>query len=335
MSEDGVTPCDPTRPPLPAVTEFLEQNKSNFAPSLETVLQQLKQDATLKLQNLNCETFRSQVNATLNQGQFQSTNYIVKGNNSEYVNPGLSSEFNAPLKAPEYFDSDKCSDIRDLEINHAKLFECDLKGARYQKIIAKINDILANQVRKDSLVEVIKLKIKRWNEEDIAKCGDITSQAYKDWLKKQLQDIIADMLNDAGLWAVGDIQHKRQNPFHIRNTINTVDYVDYYNSIASIDDHFDYLQDDEKKEIAFYLENNFNSIKGIDRVHYLEAMSKGLSVNGTNLPNVMPLTISKSAGSMIYTVYLDQFIFTENSAQFNACVKIEDTQSGKNISLQS
>lgn len=323
--------CDPTKPPLPEVTEFLTQNENNFGPKINSFLLEIKQEYSLKIQSLNCEGFRSEINSVLGISEYSTYSNTVKGINNEYVNLGLSENFAEDIKVSDYSDNRKSPDITKLEKNHVLLFDCDRKSIKYNKIVTRINTILADPELLDQILEEIKSKIKQWNEEEIVKYGDINGQAFEDWMKERLKEKIMELEDDVTLFSALSKSKSDNLPFRKLNIQKDVDYIDYYNSIASIDNFFgSEISKSEKEEIAFYLQNGFNTIKGIDKVHYLEAMTSQFSASsGNNVPSAMPVKISNSLGSMIYTVYLDQFVMSDQGAQFDACIKIEDTDSGK------
>lgn len=333
-NRDGVdingNECDPSPyPPNPEVVKFIEDNEVGFELALDSLLRQLKQEYSLKLQSLNCEVFRNNMNADLSNYTEVS---VVKGSNDQYYELGLSSNFDTEIPTSEYDDSRLNPNIKAIQSNHAKLYDCDLLSIKYNKIISRIITILEDETLQEQILEDIKNIIINWSAEEMTIYGEggVSSQAFTDWMKEQLKEIIMELEGDKTLFSLIQKNKSSKQPFRVHPIENSIPYIDYYNSMASIDKEFGgKLTSSEKEEIAFYLANGFNSIKGRDRVHYLDAMTQSVSSNGTATPNVMPLKLSSSAGSMIYTMFLDQFEFTETSAQFDACIKIEDAESGK------
>jgi hypothetical protein len=326
--------CDPT-PILSGVSTFINENGEQFESVLISILESIRNDYQFKLQGLNCQLFRNQINLALANPALGDYSEIVKGQLNEYFESGLSSNFASPLVLSDYDDNRKTVEIEMIESNHQKLYDCDLKSIRYNKIIDRINSILNDENQLNQLLAEITKRMARWNAEELDRYGDVSSNSFINWMTEVVKEIIVELENDPALFSFNFHRHKTQDkkkPYRIKKVNNEVPYVDYYNSMASISDVFgDNISMDEKEEIAFYLENGFKTIKGIDRVHYLEAMSQFTSSNGGGYPNLMPIKLSSTVASMMYTIYLDAFEFTNTSAKFDACIKIEDQESGKSL----
>lgn len=324
-------PCDPTapvNPPLPEVVNFLSQNSGQINSSILSILNTLISDHNLKIANLGCTTIKNEVDG-LNTNLGYNPIFTV-GASSEYTTPStlLDNFASKPLKDETKIEG-KNPSTKDLEDRHVDLYECAVKSQKYQTIISLANDIINDTMKLNALKSNIKSKIEKWSSVEVAKyIGPENQDAFNEWLLTNIKKYLEQISNNPDLFAIIE---KKSMIIKQRNMLQ-LDYIDHYNAIASINDFFPNVNDNPKNELEFYFNQDFQTIKGIDRAFYLEAMSKKISLN--DIPNnvyTLPIEIKKQVGSYILTLLLDEISFTTTTGRLDAYIIVEDQETGRKI----
>ncbi len=321
--KDG-NPCNPTNPPIKEVETFLTANKAKVETDIETILNEIKADYTSKLAALNCGAKKTTLESLI--APLGINKKLITGDHDEYILAGMSDKFSSAIKKCQ-IDSDRDQVIKNIENTHVELYDCDVKSKKYNLIISTINALLVPAKLKD-VKEIFINKIKGWSLEDFNKYGAAGQETeLKNYLTEELKKYMADEANNPALFTA---LYKKKSNIEINYIKKEVDYIDYYNTLTSINDEFPALTKSNKEEIEFYLKQDFQTIKGIDRAFYLEHISQNV-VNYDPASNVwtLPVEIKKQVGSFVYTIYLDKISFSPTGAKLDAYLILE--HNGKKI----
>ncbi len=323
-------PCDPTlqpNPPLPIVTEFLNQNGGAIDIDIVTILNQMKDDALQKLNALGCNNIKTEVINLKNTLNYNSN--FITGSQDQYVTiPELVENFQSPISKSDTDIGGKDITVKELENKHVDLYQCAIKAKKYQLIIDIINDILNDQSKLAACKDAIKAKIEKWTSEEAGKyIGTQNKSAFDIWLLDNLKIHVEFLANYQGLFT-----NVRTNKINFYKKDIELDYIDHYNSIASLSSHFTNIKNDEKNELEFYFNQDFQTIKGIDRAFYLEAMSQNISISDiANNVHTLPVTVKKQVGNFILTLILDKIRVTTATGILDAYIIVEDSETGRKI----
>jgi hypothetical protein len=322
--------CDPTLPPNPPIAEvskFITENGTQIDNDVVRLLNQIKLDYVEKLSILGCNVLKTDVQ-TLND-LLQYNKEFTIGNHNEYIDiPELVGNFQSQPKKSEVEVEGKNGNTILLENKHVDLYECAVKSKRFQLIVDKITEILNNPEKLSKIKLDIKKEIEKWNSEDAARYIGTENQASFDtWIQEKLKIIISDIVGQTDLFS-----YKKKSNLLILPVKHEYEYIDYYSSIASVDKTFTNLTHDERSELEFYLKQDFQTIKGIDRAFYLESLAKQINIGDVgNGVYTLPITIEKQVGSLILTLILDKIRFNQNGGIIDAYIVIEDPESQRKI----
>lgn len=322
--------CDPSidpSGPIPAVATFLEQNNAQINTDIIRILNAIKTEATNKLAALGCNEIRDEVISLNTDLEYEECFTI--GQDNKYVhNPDILQHFKEPLKKREYESSLKNINTEELETKHVDFYECILKSKKNQLIIDKINEILNDPEKLAEIQSSTKAKIALWSEEEAAKyIGEANQAAFDEWLTKELKEYLIVYTNNPDLFSFF-----QKKPYRIQPIKHEVDYIDYYGSMAAINSVFPQMERNEREELEYLMKQDFQTIKGIDRAFYLEAMSKSINLN--DVPNnvyTLPLSQERQVGSLLLTLILDNVSFNQTTGLLDAYVVVEDPESGRKL----
>jgi hypothetical protein len=167
--------------------------------SLLSVIQS-EYDAKLELKQDSCHSIATDMRDIVISEELDSIS--IFGENSEYINPGLSTKFeSAPQKS--LVRNERNENIIHLEDFHVDLYKCDQQSLILEAIVDYLDDFNSH---KDELMAFLELKIKSFNSDSV--------QKYKlqvNWLpklKKLIEQFIDEENNDGiGLMELSPSNH--------------------------------------------------------------------------------------------------------------------------------
>lgn len=333
VNEEGQS-CNPDCPASQDVLDYAD----SVAPTLEAdLLAQLGAMATslqARIQQLDCGSTREDVEDLVDNLAFEER-YIF-GENREYIEPGLHLEFEREPK-PVLLNTNRNAQVKELENLHIALYKCDKKEyplvQRLALIAPIVNDASGQQIA--DLAQYILAAINAWSDYQY---GLYTSDPnkYEEWLLRKVGDWL--ITQDETMQGTGQLEVKKL-PYNFPDANSIPDVFDFTrkqdnrvwasanNKIGSI---FDSSFDLEKASDLF--RQGDQKINGIHRAFYLEELARQQRTATTgNVDYLLPLEVTKTAGNLTYTIYLDGIRFTPSSAYLNAYIIITDPETDKRI----
>jgi len=278
------------------------------------------------LQALNCSTDSLALTALINSSQAINSNnrQYVEGQHKEYISPQMSNLFS---EEPKVITQDNTRDqiIKNIEQKHIDLYRCDKERVRYIKMLERLNGYTEIEIKsyiKSKLIELTPFQVDQFKKD---------KAALIDWIIVILSDLIAPEMG------IGSITPQKE--LHHDLPINTQKNRSQYYSMASVNigSPLSISDEDEKEENYWLFDQGFANINGVSRAYYLKELHNQMMIEGyadsTDVP--MPLQLLKMEDGLDYSIYLDNFRLTSNSATLSAYFILKVPESGKNLVLKA
>jgi hypothetical protein len=246
-----------------------------------------------------CQGVANEMRTIVTQENITDTTFIF-GENSEYINEGLSQAFASPPESVADFYASRNEAIVDLENKHVALYACDLELQSILDLLQALGDLDSGQGIED-LEAFIANAIKALTESQVAQYQDPTA------LLDALKAMILQYLNDpvAGQGSTGWIEIPKPG-------------------IDQLPSHFNQSAIRSRRELYSYA-----------RFASLETRSMNLMAGGgSNDGNVLPLDISKVIGGESFTIVITRVAFNPNYAELDAYIKMRLPNSAEEVIFQ-
>jgi len=330
--------CDPGAWKNSDASTFVNSVQNTIAVDIDKALNNLKtlyQDS-LNIKKPECDALRHDMRELIDQNHLNYDSTYIFGENSEYIKSGMSKHFKGK---PKSLDVNFGSEISrnqqtiELENKHVALYGCDIKEIGFTDLIQAINGLTAND--KEEIKTTILQKISFLDNAKIQEFNN-NPDSFNNWLTEQLKIILKNYIPGITYNGLIPKKYRRNKSFKHNN-------VDYYNSLASIDNNFAISgiksKKEKQEELRFLFNSGFKEINGVSRGIYLNKIAKaramlppGGNSNGYDSKNLLPLEVYNKGegGENKYLVLLDNIVIHSNSpATMDVYLVVEDINEEK------
>ena len=323
-------PCDPSGGPNPEAEAFANSIAGTIGTDLGNIISDLQTALQDSLNALDCPGIRTQMNSLMTTLGYNRD--FIFGENDKYFVEDMHLEFNGNEPKPLVLNIDRDPNAKELEDKHVDLYHCDRSSYALKRLKDALTAMATGQEFEDLKDEILD-RIRNWTDYQYGLYGD-NPTAFNEWLIKQIGDI---MIENSGLdSSYVSAETPSEGPSyesvneHMRSIFDFNRNTPYYNSTASLGNEFAFDQSFTLEDASFYFRQGDQSINGIDRAFFLEAIAKeqAMVAGGSNL---LPIKVEKTVGNKTYTIYLDGIVFTPGGAILDAYIIIEDPESGRRI----
>ncbi len=335
-SREGVdeedNPCDPGCGPFAASEAFADSIAGTLNTDITAIGGTLTADLQTEINQLDCGSIRSELNTLVTSLGFDRT-YIF-GENDEYLNAGLHTVFEKEPK-PTILNTNRNPQVKELETKHIALFNCDKAEYNLAQLLAGLNGMSTADY--EELTQHILGLINNWSEYQYGLYAD-DSQAYNEWLVRKIGDWLREQNNiDNSTGAID----RNSLPWYAPDRGEVNDIFDFNRrgssdvQWASLNARQTALFNEELAgmDLGALFRNGNRTIKGVSRAFYLEELARQQKTTTGDIDYLMPIEISKTAGNITYTIYLDEIRFTPNGAHLSAYIIIEDPETGQRFAF--
>lgn len=285
--------------------------------SIPNVINNTKGDIQKKLNALKCDSLSARITTLIGElGLTGQSQYII-GATGEYVQKGMHTNFATEPK--QLLDNSGRNPLSiELEKTHVALYKCDLFRAKFEKILAQLNNV------------------------DPVKFENFVTKEINKLTKDQLDAMLAD---NAVLmeWLLAMVVEYAENPDaygYINSLPRDLDRKDLkflkikeskssaFYSIAGVE-NYDYNAKPGEEEIWLF-QQEFREIKGVNRALYLESLYDEMQqyapgvLSGNEDVILSPIPLIKDVEGVPYKIFLDNIEITPNNAKLNAFFVFQD-----------
>lgn len=339
-SREGVTEtdqaCNPDCPPSQDVQDYANSVAPTLEADLLAQLTGLTTSLQARIQQLDCGSTRQEIEGLVDDLAFEER-YIF-GENREYIDAGLHLEFEREPK-PVILNTGRNEQVKNLENAHIRLYKCDKDEyplVQRLALIAPILDDASGQQIAD-LAQYILAAINSWSDYQYGLYTGDPSK-YEEWLLRKIGDWL--VTQDGGAQDTGSLDIKTL-PYSFPGADPIPDAFDFTRQKAtrvwaSINEELGSVFNSRftLEEASELFKRGDQKINGVHRAFYLEELSKQQRMTATgNTEYLLPLEVTKTAGNLTYTIYLDGIRFTPSIAYLNAYIIITDPETGKRLAF--
>ena len=338
-------PCDPGAWKNSDAATFVDSIQSTIALDIDKALNKLKslyQDS-LNIKKPECNALRHDMRVLIDQNNLNYDSTYIFGENSEYINSGMSKHFKGKPKSLDVNfgpENSRNSQTIELENKHVALYGCDVKETEYNDIIQAINSL--DEADKEEIKTTILQKISFLDGSDIQEFNS-NPDSFTNWLIEKLKEILKNYIPGITYNSMIPRDYKLDKRFRHNS-------IDYYNSLASTDNDFGIFgkkfKEEKKEELRFLFNSGFKEINGVSRGIYLNKIAKaramfppGGNSGEYDSKNLLPLEVyNKGEGGINkYLVLLDNIVIHSNSpATMDVYLVLEDiNEEGQKLVFKS
>lgn len=308
-----------------------------------------------------CQSIRGVMNGLIIALGYSDKRELLLGVDEEYFSPGMWKNFSAPPQRLNY-NIQRNANQDSLESKHVSLYYCDKKLDTYTTFKGIVDSLLLANSGVPDLAGVIEDMILELSESEAENFKNDRA-AFLVWLYDKLRPYLSNTFCDgqcsrplqkpeqrykqpvrspADAW--GALQSKRVPPVVPRSIEGRSPAG---NMLAfgggPIDGQL--LSDAETvtpQDLEFEYLQGWKYVNGIHRAYYLEAIGEmrrlaALSPSATvHDAELMPIEVgNRASDGRKYSIWLDQMVFTPDSAVFDAYIVLELPNGGKKIALSA
>jgi hypothetical protein len=217
------------------------------------------------------------------------------------------------------------------------LYKCDKTEYPLKQRLDAVNLVLADEQQLAALTQYILSEIENWTLYQYGLYTNDPSQ-YQRWLLRKVGDWVVAQLNSGnGTGSIdlngkpGELQHLQSVPdiFDFSKRKNTRVWASTAANLTSV-----FNSRFTREEASELFRSGAEEINGVHRAFYLEELAKQQRLTATgNTEYLLPLEVTKTAGNLTYTIYLDGIRFTPETAYLNAYIIITDPETNKRLAF--
>lgn len=288
---------------------------------------------SLQLTKINCNLVRDTMKTHFDALGYTNTRdrAFIFGSDDDWLEEGMSRKFKEVPK-PLGIVLDRDPNEERLELSHISLYHCDVKLIRQQGIL-DILEAYGDEPAITEMVQTISGMIKRLPSAQAIQYANFN--LLKEWIGNQLDSLaraeynfqngitFSDEINvdDPTRWVAKSKKHQNRTGLLADNG-------------ASIDPELLHQATDISwSDIAFEYGQGFETVNGIDRAFFLEAIDKARTIEGNSLlvngneASFMPLIMKKDVLGRTYTLMMDNLEFTPTGGTADIFIIINATPS--------
>lgn len=283
-----------------------------------------------------CDSIRIAMDAILNNAANNLTDIVslIKGESPDfkYFNEGLSNHFSSEPSLP-INSIERDTNIKTLESCHVDLYNCDFALQILNEAADNVSNLPSNYI------DIILYQISLWTGYQY-ELFTTNEEAFKDWIKDILIEIVAGELVETGNLRISDdpvlsfLQQDNLNS-QLENELQEVFALETRQRFEPT------VIASDKKGNLVAIRNQFKQsfkhgdplINGIDRIYY----EKDIADVGKQLKSMMtglslPLSLTNQNSSKPYDIVIENITVTAGGGAFiTAALLIEDPKSGCDI----
>ncbi len=289
---------------------------------------------TINAKTLECNGMRTEMRGLIVQSPIADSAQVF-GTESEYLKQGLHKKFGSKPKEMEVTLAGRSQAVTYLENKHVKLYDCDESLQKLLDLTAIIQR-LRESAKLDELVIQLLETLRRLPVEETEKIK--TPQAFRAWVEAQVKKIVESrqVAPKIGFKARVGSEDPGDAWANAPQTLAPASLMARANFPleASLVPDFGKAADALKlQQMAFEFQQGLQTIAGLDRAYYLDAIDEARALGGVDQPdeeNLLPINIEKELGGLPFKILIDKIVISATggaSADFYAVLPVPGSDS--------
>lgn len=323
--------CDPSCGPNAQSQALADSLSTTLENRLVGLIDSIRTLTVTEITRLNCGSVRADIEGLVMALGFEEE--FIYGENREFIDAGMYLNFTSE-PTPLLLNIDRNPQVELLEEKHINLFACDREEYPLTLFLLSLEGLTSEQIT--TLNNFLLAEIAAWTTYQYNEFGQ-SSEGLNRWLTLQIALWLRSLNeNDENTGSIRfsprDIyQHPEdiiKDAFDFKQFATNSSHYDYA-SMKSINELYSgKLSFDE---VAERFKRGALEIGGIHRSYFLESLAKHQLMNGHNSEMLMPITVEKEIANLIYTIYLDNIVFTPGTATLDAFLIITDPETNRRM----